>query len=248
MKQETFKTESGLELPLGDIKGKPYLYVPQRVQWFRHETSLEWAIETEIVHSDNDYTIARALIKDPKGRIVAMAHKREDKSHFVDHLEKAESSAIGRALGFLGFGTQFAVELLEEERLADAPTLRKEVKSDTRPSNAVTSTGQNGASPSTNKLNIVQGEGASKPGGHEPATVLPREPQDGDKEFTQLSKETANSGVYTGKTFEEIFKQDSTKQFEWTRKRIKERYTNDKPLPMWCQNYLEFARLMGVHA
>lgn len=123
----TFKTEKGLELQLMDIKGKPYLGVPQRVMWFRHETGPDWCIQTELIVMDPDYTICKAIIKDPKGNTVATAHKREDRTHFQDHMEKAESSAIGRALGFLGYGTAFALELEEGERLADAPQPKREV-------------------------------------------------------------------------------------------------------------------------
>ena len=38
-----------------------------------------------------------------------------------DYFEKAETKAIGRALAMLGYGTQFAPELDEAERVVDTP-------------------------------------------------------------------------------------------------------------------------------
>lgn len=125
----TFKTPKGTELPLMDIKGKPYLSVQHRIMWFR-EDHPDWCIETNIIYYDPDHTIASALIKDSAGRILATGHKREDKQGFADHYEKAESGAIGRALGFLGYGTAFALDLEEGQRLADAPTNETEKKKD----------------------------------------------------------------------------------------------------------------------
>ena len=39
--------------------------------------------------------------------------------------EKAETKAVGRALAMLGYGTQFAPELDEGERIVDSPVERK---------------------------------------------------------------------------------------------------------------------------
>lgn len=115
----SFKTKAGTELPLMDIKGKKYLQVAHRIQWFREEHP-DWGIETEVVYNDQQ-SFATARIKDPSGRIIGMAHKREDLKGFHDHSEKCETGAIGRALALVGYGTQFAPEMDEAERLADAP-------------------------------------------------------------------------------------------------------------------------------
>lgn len=66
-----------------------------------------------------------------------------------------------------------------------------------------------------------------------------------DSAIAGMSKEKAVSGVYTGKTFEEIFKEDSKQGFKWTIKRMEEDGT-DIILPDWCIHYLEFAETMGV--
>lgn len=121
----SFKTPRGTELPLLDLHGKDYLQIPYRIMWFREEKP-NWSIETEIIEQSEKHAVFKASIKDESGRILATGHKHEDKIGFSDFREKSESGAIGRALGYLGYGTQFAQELDEgTQRIADSP-LKKE--------------------------------------------------------------------------------------------------------------------------
>ncbi len=104
------------------VSGKDYLPVAWRIYWFR-EKYPNGTIETELVQLDNDknYAVFRATAKTGMGG-VATGTKREDKAHFGDFLEKAETGSIGRALAALGFGTQFAGEEFEEgARIVDTP-------------------------------------------------------------------------------------------------------------------------------
>jgi hypothetical protein len=123
MKQTTFKTPKGTELPMLDLRGKPYLQVAHRLVWFREEHE-DWGIETEfLTTSDSEQrAICSARIKDASGRIIATATKQEQARDFPDFIEKAETGAIGRALALCGYGTQFAPELDEGERIVDSPT------------------------------------------------------------------------------------------------------------------------------
>jgi hypothetical protein len=121
---KTFKTPKGTELPFLNLKGKDYLQVAHRLIWFREEKP-DWTIETEYVAITDQSAIARATIKDQTGRVLVTAHKQESKTHFMDFIEKCESGAVGRALAMLGYGTQFAQELEEEERIVDSPLNRK---------------------------------------------------------------------------------------------------------------------------
>jgi len=110
-------------LPLADIKGKDYLLVPHRVMWFREEYPFG-RIQTDLIESSDKHAMYKATISIPwdrECRYLATATKREDASHFPDFHEKAETGAIGRALAFCGYGTQFAHDLEEKERLSDAP-------------------------------------------------------------------------------------------------------------------------------
>lgn len=122
-KQTEFKTPKGTVLPLLDMRGKPYLQVAHRMVWFREERP-DWRIETSFVQLNENYAIACAKIMNEAGHVMSMGHKREDQKHFPDFMEKAETGAIGRALAMIGYGTQFAPDLDEGERLADSPVGR----------------------------------------------------------------------------------------------------------------------------
>jgi hypothetical protein len=121
----TFKTKKGTELPISDIKGKDYLLVAHRIVWFREEHP-EWSILTESVVFNEKQAVFKATIVNEKGNIVATAHKQEDPRGFGDYMEKAETGAVGRALALVGYGTQFAPDLDEGDRLADSPIVNKE--------------------------------------------------------------------------------------------------------------------------
>ena len=125
---KTHKTPKGTVLTLIELKGKDYLQVAQRLVWFREEKPT-WRIHTEFVQLDNDMTIAKASILDDQGNIIATAHKREDRAHFADHMEKAEAGAIGRALAYIGYGTAFCADEIDEgSRIVDAPQERKAIE------------------------------------------------------------------------------------------------------------------------
>jgi len=118
------KTSKGTELPIIRLKGKDYLEVKYRLVWFREERPL-WAIQTELLKADDKEALARAIILDESGRVVATAHKKETKSGFADFIEKAETGAIGRALALIGYGTQFCADELDEgERIVDSPVVK----------------------------------------------------------------------------------------------------------------------------
>lgn len=117
------KTPKGTELPILKLKGKDYLEVKYRLVWFREEHP-DWAIETTILESTEKGSMARAVIRDGGGRIVATGHKSETPQGFADHMEKSETGAIGRALALCGYGTQFTDDLDEGDRIVDAPVER----------------------------------------------------------------------------------------------------------------------------
>jgi len=102
--------------------GQLYLPVKYRLMWLREEHP-EAEISTEMVHLDTEKQLAvfRAQVTVP-GRGIASGYGSETERDFpAGWIEKAETKAIGRALAALGFGTQFAVELDEGERIVDSP-------------------------------------------------------------------------------------------------------------------------------
>lgn len=101
-----------------------YLEVKWRVVWFREEKPL-WAIQTKHIEITEDRAIFKCIIEDETGRTVSTGYGSETQRDFGDFIEKAETKAIGRALAYLGYGTQFAPELDEEDRIVDAPVNKK---------------------------------------------------------------------------------------------------------------------------
>ena len=124
-KYSVFKTSKGTELPLMNLKGKPYMQVAHRLIWFTEDVP-KYETSTDFLHIDEETTVAKVTVSifDTSGVFVkkASATKRENKKDFSDHTEKAETGALGRCLALLGYGTQFAVSDIDEgSRLADSP-------------------------------------------------------------------------------------------------------------------------------
>ena len=109
---------------LMDLKGKQYLQVMWRLVWFREEKPL-WSIDTKLEQLTENHAVFSAKISDENGVQKASGYGSEGVKDFRDFIEKAETKAIGRALAMLGYGTQFAPELDEEERIVDSPVARK---------------------------------------------------------------------------------------------------------------------------
>lgn len=108
------------------LKGKDYLQVMHRLVWFRDQFP-EGQIDTEVVSLDFERAVFHATVTAIKdGSVVGRASGTgsETPKDFGDYIEKAETKAVGRALAMLGFGTQFAPELDEGERIVDSPVRR----------------------------------------------------------------------------------------------------------------------------
>lgn len=94
------------EIKKQDIKGKKYAGVSERVLAFR-KLNPNGRIITEIIdRTDNDITM-KATILDNENNVLATGYASEIKKGLVNSismLENCETSAIGRALGFCGYG------------------------------------------------------------------------------------------------------------------------------------------------
>lgn len=106
-----------------DIKGKDYAPVSERVRAFRYIYP-NGAITTQIIsQSETDVTI-KATVFDERGAVIATGHATENKNASNINrnggmLMNCETSAVGRALGFLGIGTKNGIATAEEVDRAD---------------------------------------------------------------------------------------------------------------------------------
>jgi hypothetical protein len=106
-----------------NIKGKQYVEVNERVKAFKSLSEYkDMSMETEIVQLTDDTCVIRALIKDSSGRILATGMAQEDKSssriNQTSYVENCETSAVGRALGFVGIGIDTSIATSDEVDLA----------------------------------------------------------------------------------------------------------------------------------
>lgn len=69
--------------------------------------------------------IMKATIRDMLGKLIATARKKETEMGFLDHMEKAKSGILGRALAICGYGTLQASKFDEQARLVDTPMQRQ---------------------------------------------------------------------------------------------------------------------------
>ena len=102
-----------------NIKGKEYVEVNERVKFFIKSSSYEgWAIETEMLSNQDGVCVFKATIKDTGGVIRSTGHAYEkEQSSFINktsYIENCETSAVGRALGFLGIGIDTSIASSDE--------------------------------------------------------------------------------------------------------------------------------------
>ena len=102
-----------------ELKGKQYAEVKERVIAFRRVHPLGQII-TDLSFTDN-YVNCEAVIFDENGVMLAKGHAREYlKNPYA--LERAETSSIGRGLGFCGFGINTSIASADDMQEVDKPS------------------------------------------------------------------------------------------------------------------------------
>ena len=102
------------------IHGKNYAEVPQRVQAFRCLYP-EGYILTEMVSNDGGVCVMRATVgyyrdNEPVTLATGTAYEKEGSTNInrTSYIENCETSAVGRALGMLGLGSETSICSAEE--------------------------------------------------------------------------------------------------------------------------------------
>lgn len=110
LKSTTLKSKKGGKI--GD-----YVEVNQRIKAFRQVYPMG-TITTKIITLENGVVLMQATALDDEGRTLATGYASEkENSSFINStsfIENCETSAIGRALGFCGFGIESSVASAEE--------------------------------------------------------------------------------------------------------------------------------------
>ena len=102
-----------------NIKGKEYITVNERLIHFRKEATYKgWRIVEDLVSLDDKEGVFKATILDPDGNEMVSAHAQEyrDSSYInkTSFLENGFTSALGRALGYLGIGLDTSIASADE--------------------------------------------------------------------------------------------------------------------------------------
>lgn len=109
--------EANKTLTTMDIKGKGYVLVNERVRVFRMLYP-NGIITTEIVSLADGVVVMKATISDESGCLLATgyAYEKESSTYInkTSYIENCETSAVGRALGFLGIGIDTSIASYDE--------------------------------------------------------------------------------------------------------------------------------------
>lgn len=112
------------------IHGKDYMTVARRVELAHQEKALE-SVETEVLNHDPVVVKAKVCIK---GQVyTGVSSVSLDSTKFIEKenpYEIAETSAVGRALGFAGYGLIESIASADEMVRATSPRIEEE-KEDT---------------------------------------------------------------------------------------------------------------------
>ena len=117
---------------LMQLKGRDYLNVQSRLLWFIRDqralivaglSQMPYIVRSELVEMDREHGWAhfKTYVRDVMGNEATM-YGSESAKDFPDFAEKASTKSLGRALLALGYGTAFAPEMDEGNRVVDSPT------------------------------------------------------------------------------------------------------------------------------
>jgi len=109
--------KANLDISTVPVKGKKYAMVVSRVQAFR-KICPSGTIDTTVIDMDDEHVAVQAKIYDEKDHLLASGTAEEKKGssqiNQTSYVENCETSAVGRALGMLGIGSEENMASAEE--------------------------------------------------------------------------------------------------------------------------------------
>jgi len=112
------------------IGSKDYVDVSERVLAFNDLYPIEsgYSLRQEIVsvNEETGTVLIHAWVENAEGKVLRDGHAHEfqankkSKVNMTSHIENCETSAVGRALGFMGLGTEHGIASADEVRNAQA--------------------------------------------------------------------------------------------------------------------------------
>ena len=119
-----------------NIKGKEYITVNERLIYFRNTNEFKgFGIKEDIVSINDTEGIFKVTIYDSNGEPIVSAHAQEyrDSSYInkTSFVENGFTSALGRALGYLGIGIDTSIASANEVQNA-VTNQKKNVTTDDR--------------------------------------------------------------------------------------------------------------------
>lgn len=106
------------------IRGKEYVEVSERVQIFRRDYPAH-RLDTSVLFKEPGYVMMKTVVSDPEGNIISTGIAEEvrgepmlpngrENINYDNYVEIAETSSVGRALGFLGIGINGGIASADE--------------------------------------------------------------------------------------------------------------------------------------
>jgi hypothetical protein len=99
-----------------------YVEVADRVKEFRNNEKYNgWSLRTEIIEHNNGMIVMKAIVRDETDRIISEGtayevNEAQGKNliNLTSYIENCETSAVGRALGFIGIGIDKSIASKDE--------------------------------------------------------------------------------------------------------------------------------------
>ena len=113
-----------------NIHGKEYKTVAERLAEVASDTKGKYSLKTKVIGDVNGTVLIKATLELERGTFVGHAYEREDAGYInkTSHVENCETSAVGRALGFAGYGSAESIASADEVTVAIERQKKTEAK------------------------------------------------------------------------------------------------------------------------